>query len=161
VDRSTRDSWLLETAEFTMQRMDFAAECYSMASVTRENLVSLGCPGPLIDGLISAKGHYSPDIVTYRETVRSLLEDIVNGEYSTNDLELLPREEEKKDEPGQGEIVLDTIQGNEEEETGITEAHLRELLEGKIELAGLDPILEDLLDTGEIYSPSEGVFKSI
>ncbi len=66
IDRSRYACWLADAADATLRRID-AQERASDADSDRDSMRAAGVPEDLLDGLISARGHYGPfDAESYR-----------------------------------------------------------------------------------------------
>jgi len=74
VDGVTRDYWILEAAKSTMQRISAVEEALKMAQPTVGELVRLGYPENLADGVVRAVEYYKDiDTGRFRNMVRDAL----------------------------------------------------------------------------------------
>ena len=81
VDAEARDMWVLETAKSTLRRAEALKDATKMAQPTVSELVKLGHPENLADGVVRALEHYRDvDIDRFRrsaaDALRTILPDI-------------------------------------------------------------------------------------
>lgn len=78
VDGASRDYWILETARSTMQRISAVEEAQKMAQPTVGELVRLGYPENLADGVVRAVEYYKDiDVERFRNVVRDALSSML------------------------------------------------------------------------------------
>jgi RPA family protein len=78
VDGATRDYWILEAARSTMQRISAVEEALKMAQPTVGELVRLGYPENLADGVVRAVEYYKDiDVERFRSMVRDALSSML------------------------------------------------------------------------------------
>jgi len=78
VDGATRDYWILEAARSTMQRISAVEEAQRMAQPTVGELVRLGYPENLADGVVRAVEYYKDiDVERFRNMVRDALSSML------------------------------------------------------------------------------------
>ncbi|HPP45103.1 MAG TPA: glycerol dehydrogenase, partial [Methanomassiliicoccaceae archaeon] len=173
VDEGIKDNWLLETIRATLRRIDAMEEALQMETPSVQNLVNLGFPASLADGVVRAVEHYqNPDVNRFRGTVLEALEQLLPDRAF--DLPLpqdLPSPEEIYDSDIDGEdiddgekeeIVLKLIEKLDVNKKG---APLSELIKESAKLGieedELEEINNSLLDKGLIYEPTIGRMKRI
>ncbi len=165
VDKSTRDPWLITASKSMVERLDIAREAFTMAEPTRENLEALGCPRDRVDGLLRAIEHYDDPVLELQTILVDILKGMVDGEYSGGDISReVPKEEpadEEKEEIDVNALVLQTIVENEDEKEGILEEKVIQMLEGQVDRKRLETAIEELMDEGDLYTPTAGHIKSI
>jgi hypothetical protein len=183
VDAETRDYWVVETARSTMLRIDAVEAGLEMSQPTVAELMKLGYPENLADGVVRAIEYYKDiDLDRFRNTVRDALRSIfpeTEGrprrkaeEPSAKRLKPSPKKEEaetKEDElhevgvgADEEDVVMKII---ESLESGAKGAHWDKIVETakakKIDKVRLEEIVASLLDKGEIYEPELGMMKRI
>jgi hypothetical protein len=183
VDAETRDYWVVETARSTMLRIDAVEDGLEMSQPTVAELMKLGYPENLADGVVRAIEYYKDiDLDRFRNTVRDALRSIfpeTEGrprrkaeEPSAKRLKPSPKKEEaetKEDElhevgvgADEEDVVMKII---ESLESGAKGAHWDKIVETakakKIDKVRLEEIVASLLDKGEIYEPELGMMKRI
>lgn len=183
VDAETRDYWVVETARSTMLRIDAVEAGLEMSQPTVAELMKLGYPENLADGVVRAIEYYKDiDLDRFRNTVRDALRSILPEaeglprrkaeEPSAKRLKPSPKKEEaetKEDElheVGVGADEEDTVMKIIESlESGAKGAHWDKIVEAaktkKIDKVRLEEIVASLLDKGEIYEPELGMMKRI
>jgi len=183
VDAETRDYWVVETARSTMLRIDAVEDGLKMSPPTVAELMKLGYPENLADGVVRAIEYYKDiDLDRFRNTVRDALRSILPEaeglprqkaeEPSAKRLKPSPKKEEaetKEDElhevgvgADEEDVVMKII---ESLESGAKGVHWDKIVETakakKIDKVRLEEIIASLLDKGEIYEPELGMMKRI
>jgi RPA family protein len=183
VDAETRDYWVVETARSTMLRIDAVDAGLKMSQPTVAELMKLGYPENLADGVVRAIEYYKDiDLDRFRNTVRDALRSILPEaeerprqkaeEPSAKRLKPSPKKEEaetKEDElhevgvgADEEDVVMKII---ESLESGAKGVHWDKIVETakakKIDKVRLEEIIASLLDKGEIYEPELGMMKRI
>ena len=191
VDGATRDYWILEAAKSTMQRISAVEEALKMAQPTVGELVRLGYPENLADGVVRAVEYYKDiDVERFRSMVRDALSSMLperEGAPATGarrpvrearpepvaeaqeapEAGKAPAEgEEEMRELGVGadeeETVLKIIESLDTGSKGAPWDKLVEAAQGKkMDKVRLEEIVASLLDKGEIYEPELGMMKRI
>jgi RPA family protein len=182
VDAETRDYWIVETARSTMLRIDAVEDGLKMSQPTAAQLIKLGYPENLADGVVRAIEYYKDiDLDRFRNTVRDALRTILpeaegvsrrTEEPSAKRSKPSPKKEEtetKEDElhevgvaADEEDVVMKII---ESLESGAKGAHWDKIVETakakKIDKVRLEEIIASLLDKGDIYEPELGMMKRI
>jgi RPA family protein len=182
VDAETRDYWIVETARSTILRIDAIEDGLKMSQPTAAQLIKLGYPENLADGVVRAIEYYKDiDLDRFRNTVRDALRTILpeaegvsrrTEEPSAKRSKPSPKKEEtetKEDElhevgvaADEEDVVMKII---ESLESGAKGAHWDKIVETakakKIDKVRLEEIIASLLDKGDIYEPELGMMKRI
>lgn len=176
VDAETRDLWTVETAKSTLLRIDAMAEGLKMAQPNVPELIRLGYPENLADGVVRAIEYYKDvDLARFRKAVAEALRTLLpearlkkpRGPALAPPREMeLERAEEQAHELGvasdEEEAVLKIIGSLE---TGTRGAPWEKIVEAakakKIDKVRLEEIVASLLDKGEVYEPELGMVKRI
>lgn len=182
VDADMRDMWTVETARSTLQRIDAMAEGLKMAQPDAAELVRLGYPATLAEGVVKAVEFYKDvDLERFRRTVAEALRSVLPEQRLMRPKETAvapTRKQETKEgrEPGRGdEQVHEVGVGADEEDTvlkiiaslesGSRGAPWDKIVEAakakKIDKVRLEEIVASLLDKGEVYEPELGMMKRI
>lgn len=176
VDADTRDLWTVETAKSTLLRIDAMGEGLKMAQPNVPELVRLGYPENLADGVVRAIEYYKDvDLARFRkavvEALRTLLpearlkrpREAVSAPAREMELE---RAEEQAHELGvasdEEDAVLKIIGSLESGTRGAPWEKIVEAAKAKkIDKVRLEEIVASLLDKGEVYEPELGMVKRI
>jgi len=182
VDAQSRDYWVLETAKSTLLRIDAVADGLKMAEPSVSQLVKLGYPENLADGVVRAIEYYKDiDLDRFRTMVKDALKSLLpEAEGRQVEEEKAPAKKAKVKshvkEPEAGREEMHEIKvGADEEETvlnivggldkGGKGAPWDEIVESakgkKIDKVRLEEVIASLLDKGEIYEPELGMMKRI
>jgi len=185
VDAGARDHWVLETARSTLQRIDAVDEALKMAQPTAAELMRLGYPENLADGVVRALEFYKEvDLDRFRErardALRSLLpdgQDLPEGrQEKTPKPKAGPKGKKGAGKAASGEEELHEVEVGEDEEQEILKiidsldkgskgAPWEKVVEAatskKIDKVRLEEVVASLLDKGEIYEPELGMMKRI
>lgn len=169
VDESIKDNWVLEAARSTLKRIDCMEEAMQMESPTVEDLIRLGYPQSLAEGVIRALPHYKDvELNRYRGMVLEAIEQLLperSGEIAMPADMPMAGPEEIEDEADEGdkeELVLKLIDKLDTNKKGAPLADLiREAGKVGIGEAELEEINNSLLDKGLIYEPTIGKMKRI
>jgi RPA family protein len=185
VDAEARDYWVLETAKSTLQRVGAVGEALEMSQPTAAELMRLGYPENLADGVVRALEFYKEvDLDRFRDSARDALRSLLPEGLGAAG----PREERapkpkagaaKKAQPAKapsGEEELHEVMVGEDEEKLVLEiidsldkgakgAQWEKVVEAakskKIDKVRLEEVVASLLDKGEIYEPELGMMKRI
>jgi RPA family protein len=182
VDAETRDYWVVETARSTMLRIDAVEAGLKMSQPTVAELMKLGYPENLADGVVRAIEYYKDiDVDRFRNTVKDALRSILPESdglppRKAEAPSAKKRESSKKEEAETKEDELHEVGvGADEEdvvmkiiaslESGAKGAHWDKIVEAakakKLDKVRLEEIVASLLDKGEIYEPELGMMKRI
>ncbi|MDH3364718.1 MAG: hypothetical protein OEM29_01740 [Thermoplasmata archaeon] len=187
VDANARDNWVLETAKSTLARIDAMQEALNMSEPTAGELMKLGYPENLAEGVVLALDYYRDvDLNRFRNVVKDALRSLLpEGRGKTE--KATPAQPPKKDvfasvevpEEGASEAANEELQelevGADEEETvlgiidsldkGSKGAQWDKIVDAatkkKIDKVRLEEIVANLLDKGEVYEPELGMMKKI
>ena len=187
VTGEARDNWVLETAKSTLVRIDAVEEALKMDQPSAGELVRLGYPENLAEGVVLALEYYKEvDLDRFRESVKDALRTILpdggkvpSGERRTKPSAPAEPSPEKKATGKEKDDAAEELQelevGGDEEATvlGIIEsldegpkgAQWEKIVEAakakKIDKVRLEEIISNLLDKGEVYEPELGMMKKI
>lgn len=183
VDAEARDYWTLETARSTLHRIEAVEEGLRMAGPSTNQLMKLGYPENLSDGVVRAIEFYKDiDVSRFRNSVAEALRSLLPEERLRKRTDEAPAEAKKegprpkKEEAETKEDELHEVGvGSDEEDTvlkliealdsGSRGAPWDKIVEGakgkKIDKVRLEEIVASLLDKGEIYEPELGMMKKI
>jgi len=181
VDADVRDMWTVETARSTIQRIGAMAEGLRMVQPNAAELVKLGYPEGLADGVVRAVEYYKEvDLDRFRRTVAEALRSVLPEERIRKPREAVrapEREETRAEEaPMRGEEQIHEVSvGSDEEDTvlkiiaalesGTRGAPWEKIVEAakakRIDKVRLEEIVASLLDKGEVYEPELGMMKRI
>lgn len=182
-----RDNWVLETAKSTLVRIDAVEEALKMDQPSAGELVRLGYPENLAEGVVLALEYYKEvDLERFRESVKDALRTILpegrkvpSGESSPKpSAPAEPSPEKKvagKEEDDAAEELQELKVGGDEEATvldiidsldkGPKGAQWEKIIEAakakKIDKVRLEEIISKLLDKGDVYEPELGMMKRI
>ena len=187
VTGEARDNWVLETAKSTLVRIDAVEEALKMDQPSASELVRLGYPENLAEGVVLALEYYKEvDLDRFRESVKDALRTILPDGRKVPSGERRPKPstpaEPSPEKKGAGKKEDDAAEelqelevGGDEEATvlGIIEsldegpkgAQWEKIVEAakakKIDKVRLEEIISNLLDKGEVYEPELGMMKKI
>jgi RPA family protein len=183
VDAEARDYWTLETARSTLHRIEAVGEGLRMAGPSTNQLMKLGYPENLSDGVVRAIEFYKDiDVSRFRNSVAEALRSLLPEERLRKRADEAPAEAKKerprpkKEEAETKEDELHEVGvGTDEEDTvlkliesldsGSRGAPWDKIVEAakgkKIDKVRLEEIVASLLDKGEIYEPELGMMKKI
>ena len=181
VDAEARDYWVLETAKSTLRRLDAVEDALGMAQPTIIELMKLGYPENLADGVVRALDHYKDiDVDRFRRTVVDALKSILpeRREAGPTAEPQAPKKAKappkKEPETAVGEMhavgigkdeedaVLKIIESLESGPRGVPWDKIMEAAKAKkIDKVRLEEIIASLLDKGEVYEPELGMMKRI
>jgi uncharacterized protein len=168
VDMAVRDYWVLETCRATMRRINAMEEAADMTPASVEELVKLGYPKGLAEGVLKAREHYGEvDLHRYRHMVTDALKFLLPeqaGPEIPMEVSDMPDEieEEPEDSLDKEKVVLELVEKLDKSGKG---APWDEIVTGAakagIERDELDEITSSLLDKGLVYEPVLGKMKII
>jgi RPA family protein len=180
VDAAARDYWVVETAKSTLLRIDAVEDGLKMAQPSAAELVKLGYPQNLAEGVVQAIEYYKDiDLDRFRGSVREALRSILPeaGEHrmatpakpAKKEAPRPKAEEPEKSEHKEGKVsaeeeeaVLEMISGLDKGGRGAPWDKLVEVARAKkVDKVRLEEIVGSLLDKGEIYEPELGMMKRI
>jgi RPA family protein len=183
VDAEARDYWTLETARSTLHRIEAVGEGLRMTGLSTNQLMKLGYPENLSDGVVRAIEFYKDiDVSRFRNSVAEALRSLLPEERLRKRTDEAPAEAKKerprpkKEEAETKEDELHEVGvGTDEEDTvlkliesldsGSRGAPWDKIVEAakgkKIDKVRLEEIVASLLDKGEIYEPELGMMKKI
>lgn len=187
VTGEARDNWVLETAKSTLVRIDAVEEALKMDQPSAGELVRLGYPENLAEGVVLALEYYKEvDLDRFRESVKDALRTILPDDRKVPSGKRLPKPsapaEPSPEKKGAGKKEDDAAEelqelevGGDEEATvlGIIDsldegpkgAQWEKIVEAakakKIDKVRLEEIISNLLDKGEVYEPELGMMKKI
>ncbi|HEX7392074.1 MAG TPA: hypothetical protein VF374_03900 [Thermoplasmata archaeon] len=178
VEADARDYWILETARSTMLRIAAVEDAQKMAEPRVAELVKLGYPANLADGVVRALEYYKDiDLDRFRKSVADALRSVLpeTGARPLPEKRAPPKAKQKKEEPAGEEQMHEVSVDADEEETvlkliesldasgkGAPWDKILEAAEAKkMDKVRLEEIIASLLDKGEIYEPELGMMKRI
>jgi hypothetical protein len=180
VDGEARDYWILETARSTLFRIDAVEDGLQMSTPSVAELMKLGYPENLADGVVRAIEFYKDiDVGRFRRAVRdalhSMLPDKARPAPDSADApaarrvpgpEAVETKEEELQEVSVGSDEEDTVlKIIESLDTSGRGAQWDKMVESarskKIDKVRLEEIVASLLDKGEVYEPELGMMKRI
>jgi len=183
VDAEARDYWTLETARSTLHRIEAVGEGLRMTGLSTNQLMKLGYPENLSDGVVRAIEFYKDiDVSRFRNSVAEALRSLLPEERLRKRTDEAPAEAKKerprpkKEEAETKEDELHEVGvGTDEEDTvlkliesldsGSRGAPWDKIVEAakgkKIDKVRLEEIVASLLDKGDIYEPELGMMKKI
>jgi len=181
VDGEARDYWVLETAKSTLYRIEAIDDAMKMAQPSVSELMRLGYPENLADGVVRAVAYYKDiDLGRFRNSVRDALRSILREEgtelrtQKSAPVAARPKPEKKPAESKEDE--MHEVEVGADEETTILNIIVSLDAAGKgapwdkivdsakakkIDKVRLEEIVASLLDKGEIYEPELGMMKRI
>lgn len=176
IDRECYTSWLVETAEATLRRID--AHSTSLESdLTPAALEAAGVPSDLVDGLILARGHYGEfDPENYRLGVLQAL-SMATGRTAVMEEsepavppptldEAVSHTQEPQpspsDPPGDAlPLILDTIRSQDAGE-GVEYGNVvHALVQSGHSRESAEDAIDDARDQGEVMEPRFGYFQIV
>ena len=176
IDRECYTSWLVETAEATLRRID--AHSASLESdLTPAALEAAGVPSDLVDGLILARGHYGEfDPENYRLGVLQAL-SMATGRTAVMEEsepavppptldEAVSHTQEPQpspsDPPGDAlPLILDTIRSQDAGE-GVEYGNIvHALVQSGHSRESAEDAIDDARDQGEVMEPRFGYFQIV
>lgn len=183
VDAATRDHWILETAKSTLLRIDAMKDAMQMSQPTVGELMKLGYPENLADGVVRALEYYKDiDLDRFRNSVRDALGSVLPGKWSGAERQERPTmpapvkqaEASSKAEDGEEQMTEVGVGADEEGtvlaiidklDTGGKGAPWDKVVEAaktkKMDKVRLEEIIASLLDKGDVYEPELGMMKRI
>ena len=183
VDAEARDYWTLETARSTLRRIEGVREGLRMTGPSTNQLMKLGYPENLSDGVVRAIEFYKDvDVSRFRNCVAEALRSLLPEEMLRKRTDEAPAEakkerprpkkeeaETKEDElhevgvgADEEDTVLKLIEAIDSGSRGAPWDKIVEAAKGKkIDKVRLEEIVASLLDKGEIYEPELGMMKKI
>jgi RPA family protein len=186
VEGEARDYWVLETAKSTLTRIDAVQEALKMDQPSAGELIRLGYPENLAEGVVLALEYYKEvDLDRFRESVKDALRTVLPEGRKAPAREQRPRpataakpplsEEDGKAEEDASEelqglevdadeetVVLDIIDSLDKGPKGAQWEKIVEAAKAKkMDKVRLEEIISTLLDKGEVYEPELGMMKRI
>ncbi len=187
VDAAARDHWILETAKSTLLRIDAMKDAMQMSQPSVGELMKLGYPENLADGVVRALEYYKDiDLDRFRDSVKDALSSVLPGKWSGEEREERPAKQVQAKEPeqapapppkkkdGEGEmtevgvgadeegVVLELIEKLDANGKGAPWDRIVEAAKAKkIDKVRLEEVVASLLDKGEVYEPELGMMKKI
>ncbi|MCJ7562361.1 MAG: hypothetical protein MUO84_05065 [Thermoplasmata archaeon] len=186
VDAEMRDYWILEEAKSTLVRIDAVRDAMQMAEPSVGELMKLGYPENLADGVVRAVEYYKDiDLERFRNSVREALRSVLPDKWSNHAEEGGPSRATPKQKPPPAAAKKEQVSGEDEmsdvkvgvDEDGTVLALIDNLNTGgkgaqwdklveaakskKIDKVRLEEIVANLLDKGDVYEPELGMIKRI
>ncbi len=184
VTGEARDYWVLETAKSTLTRMDAVSEALKMGQPSAGELIRLGYPENLAEGVVLALEYYKEvDLDRFRESVKDALRTILpEGRKAPPDKRpkrpttAEPSSKEKGRTGGDAAEELQELEVAVDEEAAVLDmidaldkgskgAQWEKIIEAakakKIDKVRLEEIISKLLDKGDVYEPELGMMKRI
>ena len=181
VDAETRDYWVVEAAKSTLLRINAVEDGLKMAQPSVGELVKLGHPENLADGVVRAIEYYKDvDLERFRNSVRDALRSILpeTAQKARPVRATAPKETKgpAKAEAEAADEELHEVEVGTDEENSVLkiiesldksgkgakwDAIVDAAKAKKIDKVRLEEIVNILLDKGEIYEPELGMMKRI
>ena len=184
VDSVARDYWVLETAKSTLARIEAMQEALSMSEPTSGELMKLGYPENLAEGVALAVEHYRDvDLDRFRSAVRDALRSVSpdSGTKAGGRKGAVAAPGRKRDEGALGPVadaddeLRDLEVGADEEKAVLAiidavdggskgapwDRVVEEAAKKGIDKVRLEEVVSELLDKGEVYEPELGLMKRI
>jgi RPA family protein len=186
VEGEARDYWVLETARSTLTRIDAVQEALKMDQPSAGELIRLGYPENLAEGVVLALEYYKEvDLDRFRESVKDALRTVLPDGRKAPAREARPKpptaarpstEEEAGDAEEDASEELQGLEVDADEETVVLDmidsldkgpkgAQWEKIVEAakakKMDKVRLEEIISTLLDKGEVYEPELGMMKRI
>ena len=182
VDANARDYWVVEAAKSTLLRINAVEDGLKMAQPSVGELVKLGHPENLADGVVRAIEYYKDiDLDRFRNSVRDALRSILpeNAQKPKGAAPAVaakaPKTPPKEEHKSADEELHEVEVGTDEEDTVLKliesldktgkgakwDAVVEAAKAKKIDKVRLEEIVNSLLDKGEIYEPELGMMKKI
>ena len=181
VDAAARDYWILETAKSTLVRISAMKDAMQMAQPSVGELMKLGYPENLADGVVRALEYYKDiDLDRFRDSVRDALSSVLPGKWSGEErpatrvqakapATAAPKAQEAEEEMTEVGVGADeegtVLAIIEKLDTGGKGAPWDRVIEAakakKIDKVRLEEVVASLLDKGDVYEPELGVMKRI
>lgn len=181
VDAKARDYWVVEAARSTLLRINAVEDGLKMAQPSMGELVKLGHPENLADGVVRAIEYYKDiDLGRFRNSVRDALRSILpEGAQKARPVRAVPPKASKGPPKAETEAADEELHevevGTDEEDSVLKiiesldktgkgakwDAVVDAAKAKKIDKVRLEEIVSSLLDKGEIYEPELGMMKKI
>ncbi len=180
-DAAARDYWILETANSTLVRISAMKDAMQMAQPTVGELMKLGYPENLADGVVRALEYYKDiDLDRFRDSVRDALSSVLPGKWSGEErpatrvqakaqAPAAPKAQEAEEEMTEVGVGADeegtVLAIIEKMDSGGKGAPWDKVVEAakakKIDKVRLEEVVASLLDKGDVYEPELGMMKRI
>ena len=170
IDEATRDAWVLEACEGTLERMEAMRMAVSAdMAATVDGLVSKGVRRPLASGIVRALDHYGlPDSGRYirvlQQGLRFLLPDDDVDLGLTDDLGSFDSKEDERApiDVDVEDSIMDLIDELDTDGRGAPISRLIDEAQAKgVSEVDFEEISNSLMDKGLIYEPVLGKLKRI
>ncbi len=177
VDEGTRDAWVLQTAQRTLERLDALDKVRADPQTDQNGLVGAGVRTAVAEGALLAQEHYGLlDVSGHRESVKTTLEGLLpGGTFETH--QVAPREdaapampayeapakpEANAEDDAFDDEVLAIVQKLEGDQGAQWDTILQEVqvtAQGSTD-ESIEEALNRLMDKGLVYEPTLGVLKT-
>ncbi|MEM1514317.1 MAG: hypothetical protein QXN45_05505 [Candidatus Thermoplasmatota archaeon] len=150
VSEEIRKYWILEACKNTALRIDAMKEAMNMKNPTVANLVEIGYPALIAEGVVEAVKLYKEiDIEHYEILIKEALSFITSKKVDI-----------KKNIEEEGKIlkIIEELQGNEGVEW---EKVVEEGIKKGLEKENVEEIIYSLMEKGLIYEPQLGKLKMV
>lgn len=167
VEADTRDGWVLETCQATLDRISAMEEAMKLGEPEPEKLMQIGFSRPLAEGAVHSATHYHPqDLTNYRNMVVDALKFLL-PEYQTGpEIPMEPAtpeevEVEEEDDVDKEALILQMIETLDKGKGAAWDEVVQRAKGQGIEREELDSIANSLLDKGFVYEPVLGRMRKI
>ena len=151
VDANLRDLWVLEAARNMKMRIDAVREAISMSVPSVRQLIELGYPSRVAEGVVEAVKFYGDiDIDHYEILLREALNYLVEGKMET-----------RKDLKEVEDKIMDIMRSMAEQDAVEWDDVVSKAVEDGISKEDAEDAIASLMDKGLIYEPELGKLKLI
>jgi len=162
IDRKDRDMWVVQAARGLKQRMEAFQEILKMETPSSAELISLGYPEHIAEGVALAYDYYGePDMATYHALLIRALRSIMPGyEGEDEDFAYYEEEAEEKVDEDLQQTFLEMVEELDADDRGAEVSKLYTM--GKksgFSREDMENMLHHLLETGSVYEPQLGRIK--
>jgi len=180
VDAAARERWVLETAKSTLRRAEALKDAMRMAQPTVGELVKLGHPENLADGVVRALEYYKDvDIDRFRrsaaDALRTVLPDIGPPRADASERKMPAPKVKVEERAVKGEEQMHEVKVGADEEEAVLklivsldkgkgapwDSIVTAAAANKMDKVRLEEVVASLLDKGEVYEPELGMMKRI
>ncbi len=161
IDRQERDMWVLQAARDLKRRIEAFQELGNMETPDSKELISLGYPEHVAEGIVLAYDYYGePDMVTYRTLLLRALRSVLPGYEQDGELEVYEEENEEEVDEDMQRTFLDMVEEFDVDDRGAEVAKVYDAGKKRgLSREDMENMLHYLLDVGSVYEPQLGRIK--